>query len=332
MSHWFDGVVDALEILAIGKGLSGKQNSLSMGTMKHHYIPQFYLKPWQGTDGKLEVFQRRPDGLIVSKRMHRKATGYAVDLYKLPGVSIADEHKMESAFMAPIDDGAVHARDLLLGDITPAGGKTRYTWSRFVLSMMMRNPEEVTAFKKNYADLMNTPQQEVQSKYAELKQADYPDLSEDWTMRHDGTHVERSAMFAITDFIEHPRPLDLLQRMHWMIIDTSSVKRRLMTSDRPVILTQGMLQYAGHYALPISPTRLFLAGTNIDFAQQFGSLHPGKIVRKINRLVVGQARKYVYAVDSAHLAEVRREMGKLPPPTFLDPMIRAAEARKLNEG
>ncbi len=75
--------------------------------MKHHYIPQFYLKPWQGPDGKIAVFQRRSDGLIVSNRMHRKATGYERNLYRLPGVSPADEHKMESAFMAPIDDEAV---------------------------------------------------------------------------------------------------------------------------------------------------------------------------------------------------------------------------------
>lgn len=53
--------------------------------------------PLQGPDGKIEVFQRRSDGLIVSKRMHRKATDYAKNLHKLPGVSPADEYKMESA-------------------------------------------------------------------------------------------------------------------------------------------------------------------------------------------------------------------------------------------
>jgi hypothetical protein len=100
--------------------------------MKHHYNPQFYLKPWQGADGKLEVFYRRSDGFVVSKRTHRKATGYAVDLYKLPGVSLADEHKMESAFMAVTDDDAVRARDLLLGDVTPAGGITRFGAVRVV--------------------------------------------------------------------------------------------------------------------------------------------------------------------------------------------------------
>ncbi|WP_421407430.1 DUF4238 domain-containing protein [Agrobacterium tumefaciens] len=299
--------------------------------MKHHYIPQFYLKPWQGADGKLEVFYRRSDGFVVSKRMHRKATGYAVDLYKLPGVSLADEHKMESAFMAVIDDDAVRARDLLLGDVTPAGGITRYAWARFVLSMVMRSPEEVAAFKASYTELIITPQQEYQSKYAAMRQNSDPALFEDWMTQYDPTNVERSAMFAITTFIEHPRVLDLLRRMHWVIIDTSSVKRRLMTSDRPVMLTQGMLQYAGHYALPISPTRLFLAVTNIDFARQFASLPRSRVVREINKLVVGQARKYVYALDGNHLSEVRREMGKQPPPTILGPMHRAVEARKMFE-
>ena len=55
-------------------------------------------------------------------------------------------------------------------------------------------------------------------------------------------------------------------------------------------------------------------------------------MREINKLVVGQARKYVYAVDGSHLAEVRREMGKRLPPTILGPMLQAAEARKIIEG
>ncbi|XUY30247.1 DUF4238 domain-containing protein (plasmid) [Agrobacterium sp. rho-8.1] len=299
--------------------------------MKHHYIPRFYLKPWQGPDGKLEVFQRRSDGLIVSKRMHRKATGYAMDLYKLPDVSPADEHKMESAFMSPIDDEAVRARDLLLGEMAPADGRTRSAWSRFILSMMLRSPEEVAAFKRYYTDLVPTMHPELQSKYAAMRQDSNSTYDEDRIVQYDAPHIERSAMFAITTFIEHPPALDLFQRMHWMIIDTSSVKRRLMTSDRPVMLTQGVLQYAGHYALPISPTRLFFAATNVDFARQFASLPRSKIVRLINTLVMGQARKYVYAVDGSYLADVRRKMGKQPAPTILGPMLRAAEASKINE-
>lgn len=297
--------------------------------LKSHYIPKFYLKPWEGGDGKIEVFQRRSDGVIVSKRLHRKATGYALDLYKLPGVDPVDEHKMESAFMAPIDDEAVHARDLLLGDITPASVTTRNAWARFVLSLMLRNPEEVAQFKRSYTDLIMTPQAEFQAKYADMRKAEDPAVFEDWIVQYDDTHVERSAMFAISTFIEHPRVLRLLLGMHWIIIDTSSVERRLMTSDRPVMLTQGMLQYAGHYALPISPTRLFLAATTVHFAQRFASLPVGKIVREVNKMVVGQARKYVYAVDSSQLAYVRREMGKQAPPTILGSMLKAAEARKM---
>jgi hypothetical protein len=299
--------------------------------LKSHYIPKFYLKPWEGADGKIEVFQRRSDGIIVSKRLHPKATGYAVDLYKLPGVEPEDEHKMESAFMAPIDDEAVHARDLLLGDITPAGIRTRNAWARFVLSLMLRNPEEVAQFKTSYADLIMTPQAEFQAKYAAIRREDDPAKFEAWMLMNDATHVERSAMFAITTFIEHPRVLKLFLSMHWMIIDTSSVERKLMTSDRPVMLTQGMLQYAGHYALPLSPTRLFLATTTVDFAERFASLPVGRVVREVNRMVVGQARKYVYAVDGLHLAFVRREMGKQPPPTILGSMLKAAEARKMFE-
>ncbi|NKM26961.1 DUF4238 domain-containing protein [Rhizobium laguerreae] len=308
------------------KWYKGPSASKKWFRLKSHYIPQFYLKPWEGADGKLEVFLRRSDGFLISKRLHRKATGYAVDLYKLPGVSPTDEHKMETAFMAPVDDEAVHARDMLLGAITPTDLRTRHAWARFVLSLMIRSPEEVAEFKKSYTNLIMTSQPEFQAKYAKLREEGDPEWFEDWMVQYDATHVERSAMFAITTFIEHPRILNLLQNMHWTVIDISPVTGRFMTSDRPVMLTQGMLQYSGHYALPLSPTRLFLATTTIQFAQQFMRLPASKIVREINKLVVGQARKYVYATDSSRLGFVRRQMGKLPSPTLLAPLIRTAAA------
>jgi len=285
--------------------------------VKHHYIPQFYLKEWQGRDGKLQMFWRRPDGIIDTKRLFRKATGYAVDLYRLPGVTKEAEQKVESSFMQMVDDQAVRARDHLLGDTTPTAVATRHAWARFVLSLVVRNPEELQHFKDSFqADLLR-PSPEFQRRYEEARQVGDPPRFEDWLMLTDPTHPERSAMLAMTNLIVNPSVLELFRKMHWTVWDTSSVQRRLMTSDRPVMMTQGMVQHAGHYALPISPTRLFIATTSVQFAESFSRRPVGKIVRQVNELMIGQARKFVYAVDDTNLAEVRRGMGKMEAPSLL---------------
>lgn len=49
--------------------------------MKHHYIPQFYLRPWLGEDHKLEEFGREPyTGQIRSRRR--------VDQLKWPATAV----------------------------------------------------------------------------------------------------------------------------------------------------------------------------------------------------------------------------------------------------
>ncbi|MBB4339532.1 DUF4238 domain-containing protein [Rhizobium leguminosarum] len=288
--------------------------------MKHHYIPQFYLKQWEGPDQKLQVYLRRGDGLIITKRLARKATGYEVDLYKLSGATPEREHEVERLFMALVDDEAVRVRDGMLASILPKEQQKRFAWARFVLSLVIRNPDELKTFKADYAKHLLMPAPEFQARYAAVRQEGDPELFEDWIVKTDPSYAERQAVVTLTRLIENHSVLRLLRTMHWRIIDTSRSSRRLMTSDRPVMMTKGMVQYKGHYALPVSPTRLFLATTTVQFADEFCALPVGKIVREANRLLIGQARKFVYALDDRSLAEVRRGFSKLEAPSLVPSM------------
>lgn len=290
--------------------------------MKHHYIPQFYLKQWEGADKKLEVYFRRGDKLIISTRVARKGTGYEIDLYKLPGVTPETEHQVESMFMALVDDEAVRVRDAMLKAVIPKDQQKRFAWARFILSLVVRNPEELKRFKVDYAKHILEPDPEFQARYAAMRKEGDPQLFEEWMVATDPTYGERQAVVTLTKLIEHQSVLRLFRTMHWRVIDTSRVSRRLLTSDRPVVMTNGMVQYQGHYALPISPTRLFLATTALQFADEFCALPVGKIVREVNRMVIGQARKFVYGLDGESIGEVRRGFGKLEPPSIIPSMKR----------
>lgn len=290
--------------------------------MKHHYIPQFYLKQWEGADKKLEVYYRRGDGLITSTRLARKGTGYEVDLYKLPGVTPETEHQVESMFMALVDDEAVRVRDRMLASEIPKEAQKRHAWARFILSLVVRNPEELNRFKADYSEHLLKPDPEFQARYAAMRKEGDPELFEEWMLAMDPTYAERQAVVTLTKLIENQSVLRLFRTMHWRVIDLSRASRRLVTSDRPVVMTNGMVHYQGHYALPISPTRLFLATTAVQFADEFCALPAGKIVREVNRMVIGQARRFVYGLDGRNLTDVRRGFGKLDPPSIIPSMKR----------
>jgi hypothetical protein len=285
--------------------------------LNHHYIPQFYLRPWLGDDHKLQEFRRGYKDRIQTGRYGTLVTGCEEDLYTVPGVTEETKHNIERYFMSFVDNAAVKARDMMLEDRIPQDPEIRHSWARFILSLVFRNPEELGKFKTDFKAKMLAPLPEIQAKYERIRQDDDPPLFEEWMVKHDPTHTERESVLAMTRLIEHQNVLKLLRTMHWVVIDTSRVQRRLMTSDRPVVMTNGLVRFDGHYAIPISPTRLFIAFTSVAWAEKFTAWPAGKIVRDVNEAVIGQGRKYVYAVDKANFAEVKRLMGKREAPSFV---------------
>lgn len=290
--------------------------------MNHHYIPQFYLRPWLGVDHKLQEFRRGYRDRIEIGRYGTKVTGCAEDLYTLPGVTEETKQNVERFFMSFVDDAAVKARDQMLQRELPVDPETRHSWARFLISLVFRNPEEVLRFKTSHRQNLLAPDPEFQRRYEAHRQEGDPALFEDWMVQTDPTYLERESVLMLTRLMENAKVLRLIRGMHWRIIDTSTVSRRLMTSDRPVVMTNGFGRYDGHIGIPISPTKLFIAFSVNDYANAFCQQPVGKIVRLVNQDAIGQGRKYVYALDGTASAQVRREMGRREPPSFVQDFIR----------
>lgn len=278
--------------------------------MRHHYIPQFYLRPWLGEDRKLEEFGRvPPTNQIRSRRRGTNSTGYEDDLYEIPGVTEETKHNIERIFMAAVDTTAAKARDMLMNGVIPEG-KERHAWARFLMSLAMRGPEEIKEFKRKFAYDWIQPDTEFEARYQGVRKPDWPLTLIEYINLEGSVAAERRAIVILTDLIQHENVTRLFMCAMWWVLDTSKVQRPLMTSDHPVVMTNGLGREDGHFAVPIGPRRLFIAFMKQGFSQRFRSMPIGKIVRLTNEAVIGQGRKNVYAVDAENIAEVRRMMGK----------------------
>jgi hypothetical protein len=295
--------------------------------LNHHYIPQFYLRPWLGDDHKLQEFRRGYQGRIQTGRYGTASTGCAEDLYTIPGVTDETKQNVEQYFMGLVDNAAVKTRDMLMNREMPKDPEIRHSWMRFLLSVLFRNPEELASFKGRFSTDLLSPDESIQAKYEAARQDSDPSRFEDWVVQNDPTYSERSAVIAMTKLVENVKTLDLLRSMHWRVLTTEKVSRKLMTSDRPVMMTMGMVQYRGHCAIPISPTQLFIAFSTVGFADEFSHVSAGRLARIVNETVIGQARKYVYSVDKSQFSEVKRRMGKLEPPSLIRSFVQRSKAR-----
>ncbi|HEY1943731.1 MAG TPA: DUF4238 domain-containing protein [Roseiarcus sp.] len=87
----------------------------------------------------------------------------------------------------------------------------------------------------------------------------------------------------------------------------------LLTSDRPIIMTNGISEPGGHVALPIGPKTLFIASNRQDIVKDVAGRKPEELVAFVNDRVVKQAREFVLGIDGRQLRFVQNRFGaRLP--------------------
>jgi hypothetical protein len=264
--------------------------------MKHHFSPKFYLSGWAGPDGQLCCIRKIYGRLVVQPKTPT-GTGYAIDGYRTDHVPEQDAHRVETAFMSPLDN--VAARELqrmLAGDPRIRTSEERSAWTRFVISLLFRHPAAVASLKAHFDQMHNVAVRGVE--------AEFPGS----VISLDPAYTSIAASNMLTEIIDNDRVGPTIFNMKWVIVDVSKSKLPLMTSDRPVVMPLGLGDPDCHIALPISPTKLFIAAHNDRFKQ----LKPGQettVVKAINKAVVVQASEFVWAVDDSQLAFVEKHMG-----------------------
>ena len=108
--------------------------------MRHHYVPQFLLKRWQDSSGKVHVFTIKKDKLVCSKRAP-KWTGFENDLYAIVAnaVGLAND-VLERKIFSPLDNNAAKALEKLERH-EALTEDDHIAWTFFMSSLRIRQPD-----------------------------------------------------------------------------------------------------------------------------------------------------------------------------------------------
>jgi hypothetical protein len=229
---------------------------------KHHYIPIFYLKQWAGGDGRVCEFSK-PYDRVKPKRVHPDGTGYVRGLNTIPGLPPHEADYLETYFMQLTDDYASRALRILLGE-TPwkFTNKERSGWSRFIVSLVARNPESVERLKAAGHALFDRALPDIESDYASRKRSTDPPTYAEYASQSSPNPAGRAAAILIQKVIDDPRLGTWINQMRWMVLHDARPKNLLLTSDRPIVMTNGLAHENSQIILPISPRHVFVATNN----------------------------------------------------------------------
>jgi hypothetical protein len=229
---------------------------------KHHYIPVFYLRQWTGDDGRLCEFSK-PYDRVKPRRVAPDGTAYVRGLNTIPDMAPEDADFLETYFFKKTDDDAARALRILLAERPwKFTDKERSGWSRFITSLITRNPEEIERLKTAGQTLFDKALPEIEADYAARREPTDPPTYAEYVAIHSPNPRGRAGAILVQGVIDHPMIGTKINNMRWMVLHDARPKNLLLTSDRPVVMTNGLDAGNSQLILPISPKHVFVATNN----------------------------------------------------------------------
>lgn len=281
-------------------------------SQKHHYIPEFYLKQWTGLDGRLCEYSR-PHNVVVPRMKHPGATGYSRGLYTIEGAPPHLADLFENKFMSVADGRAAESLRVMISDNHVPVAHEKVGWTRFMMSLLYRTPEGVA---RSFAMIRKHFEEEevsvtFRSRYSELKQSGDPDTADEYMKMHGQQMARRTTITHLIDIIQSEKVASKIMQMQWHLGTIRGLKFPLLTSDRPIVMTNGIAHPTSHIVMPLSPCHIFIAtNTDEEATRLKGLSRNGQIALLLNDKMGRQARKYVYGTDDCQLRFVANRLGE----------------------
>lgn len=262
-----------------------ESNSVSR---RHHYVPQFYLKTWQASDGNgIWLYRRDEKGRIRYYRRSPKSVGYVTDLYSLrPETSYSvlepPPDVIECEFFAVIDDAAALVyQKLLLSGVRSLTKEDRAVWALFLNALIERGPDRIEEVER--CDSGEKIKDEFLRRWGESEFFN----KIDWSSMH-----RNSVRRALINYISDIEFIDYVTQMRWATVDITINGEHLITSDRPVLVNGGSSSNPVHcLSIALSPIRLLIVhgqseGFDDEFVRTLTAIHNVAIVQQAAKHVV----------------------------------------------
>ncbi len=228
---------------------------------KHHYIPKFYLKQWLKEDLKLCEFSQPFSGITKPRRVHPSQTGWSDRIYELRDFPPELAQQMEERVFKRLDDNAAIALESLLKDDGRifSDAKLRSGWTRFLVSLHLRMPEDIQNIREAWYRIFNKAPQHLEDEYQRIREDNYPASLED--LLSDMTTEEKEHQFArlLLSQLNSKKVGEMIHHLNWNVIELPPNAPKLLTSDRPVVRSASLGGPTGYLAIPISPNLAFFA-------------------------------------------------------------------------
>ena len=267
---------------------------------------------WTGESGTLVQYSR-PYSVVKAERNYPKQVGFVRGLYDLPGIVQGSRSYLEDEFFKPVDCLAAEAiRYMINNRTTILSDRLRSGFARLLTSFYHRTPDRVQEMKIAAQETMEEIIQKARQDPSTLYKAEaignfsVPEIEE--ILRKDV--AERAWGVGLRDITDSVTTNGAIVNMKWMICELDKCSYPLLTSDKPLVMTNGFAQENGHLCIALGPKKLFIATNNIKTYQQIVSVGSKILAKTFNDRVVNQAISKVYGSDDTQIKFIENRLKK----------------------
>jgi len=241
----------------------GAKSRTANPAIRHHYVPQFYLRRWADTDGKVWEYRREPSGMVSERRVSPRATAFRDELYTEragdPGASTTQPDWFETKVLGPVDCRAAPVLEKLVSGSPPClSDQEKADWAAFINAQLERGLYTMADREAEIPRIVTARTQELLNRYrndsAERQHQLHEALSE-----QDFCAVARNALLIhMAKEIQDQTVLNAFVGYRWMLLRPEPIT--FVTGDDPIVVNGGQSERPIFlFTMALSPQVLFVA-------------------------------------------------------------------------
>ena len=118
--------------------------------------------------------------------------------------------------------------------------------------------EMVSVWRVKAAEITAEAENRFRANYATLRRPADPEAYEDYPLKTAEEYVVQATVLTLQTMMDSKQLGEQLNRMAWVVAPLRS-SYSLLTSDRPLVMTNGIKGPGKHFGMPIGPRLLFIA-------------------------------------------------------------------------
>jgi hypothetical protein len=235
--------------------------------------------------------------------VYPEQTGFSRNLYSLRGFPDELSQQVERNLLGPVDSDAAKVLNKLCSGIGKSQLKDRdvYSWSRFIVSLLLRMPEDIALLKSRWFAKLGQISDEIRAGEKLDSDTNGHDQFFHQVANPPPDEVDEDVFNIFISIISEGKSIDLFGNMHWSVLNYSAFELELYLSDRPIVRLSPLGAVNGMLILPLGPKHLFVAANNQAEINALTHKVSLSHMKDANRLIVSQSNRYAYSTSDSCL-------------------------------